>query len=157
MGTTTQPAALTIPAKYLEDARSALIKEIELDGEALRANQADMRGHADPDPTDRDAAAILLRNDLAVLDQLLAANGSTTVSAEHHREPLVEMLEAMVRILSERLADVVQYGPIPMGEVLDVATQLRWAAEEAIGLEPSMAHRLTRAEWRHIQTGREAA
>ena len=149
MARSTESAKLTIPADYLEDARSALIKEIELDGEALRASQADFRADGHNDPTDRDSSALMLRRDLELLGQL-PADGDAVVTAQHNRMamPLVEMLEAMARVLSERLVDVVQYGPIPMGDVLDVATQLRWAAEEAIRLDPSMDRRLKAIDWR---------
>lgn len=128
-------ATITVPAAYLEDARVALVGEIEIDGTVLRAADAQ---------EDREASARILQRDLRLLEELLHATGDITVTAEHDRvsSPLTGMLDGMVRVLSERLRDVAEYGPIPMGDVLDVAARLRWVAEEAIRIDPSQAKRL---------------
>jgi len=60
--------------------------------------------------------------------------------------PVVHILEDVVRLNSERLHDLAQYGPLPMGDVLDVAERLRWAAEEAIRIEPELATKLREGE-----------
>jgi hypothetical protein len=140
---------VTIPAAYLKDARIAVIAEIKDDGGALHAHQ-DVLARADR-PSD---VKILSRN-LGLLEQLLDATGDTKVTAvsDNTSNPVCEMLQKVVEVLSDRLKDVCQYGPLPMGDALDIAARLRWAADEAIRLEPSLDHRLTLQD----QLGREAA
>jgi hypothetical protein len=80
-----------------------------------------------------------------LLDQLLAATEDTTVESEQDRisAPVGEMLGGIVRVLSRRLRGASMYEPVPMGDVLDIAERLRWAAEEAIRVEPDINHRLS--------------
>jgi hypothetical protein len=52
----------------------------------------------------------------------------------------------MVRALSARLERLSVYGPLPMGDVLDVAERLRWATEEAIRICPAANYRLREGE-----------
>ena len=104
-----KPVAIAIPADYLEDVRTALIAEIENDGNALQTDQEAVRSGSsseDVGRADRASAARLLRNDVRLLDQLLDAGGQTRVSAEP--ETLHEVLQAMVRVLSSRLVDEVR-------------------------------------------------
>ncbi len=61
-------------------------------------------------------------------------------------DPLVHVLEGLIRLLEERLREAAQYGPLPMGDVIDIAAELRWAAEEAIRMLPQLATRLTPRE-----------
>jgi len=129
------PVAITIAAGYLQDVRSALVAEIASDSEALRTAQS----------ADRSSSTLILRRDMPLLDRLLNASDDVELTAEHDNisSPLVHMLEALIRLLLERLGTAAQYGPIPMGDVLDVAAELHWAAEEAIRIEPTLATRLT--------------
>jgi hypothetical protein len=115
--------AMTIPADYVEDVRTALIEEIEEDGNFLQTSQEQ----------DRTDTARLLRNDVRLLDQLLDASGQTKVSAEP--DTLAEVLQAIVRVLSSRLVAECEYSPITMAAVLDLASRLRWAAQESAALD----------------------
>jgi hypothetical protein len=126
-------ASVTIPAGYLEDARRALIAEIHDDGDAMRR-----------DPSELEGSARILRRDVRLLDQLLGATEDTTVVSERDKtsDPIAEMLEGIARALSKRLERVSQYGPVPMGDVLDIAERLRWAAQEAIRVCPDLDSRL---------------
>ncbi len=76
---------------------------------------------------------------MTLLDQILHASGDTTVKGEG--SDISFILEKMVRLLSVRLDDAKQYGPINMGAVLDLASRLRWAAEEAIRIDPRLDER----------------
>jgi hypothetical protein len=140
-------ATIVVPAEYLEDARRALAVEIRDDSAALR------------DPSERESSARILRRDVRLLDQLLAATEDTTVEAEKDRisDPIADMLGEMVRVLSKRLEVVRRYGPVPMGDVLDIAERLRWAAEEAIRVEPDVNHRLSDDDLRRGLSDSEAA
>jgi hypothetical protein len=129
-------ATVTIPAAYLEDARTALVTEIADDSKSLQGR------------TERDdcaSSALILRRDLRVLDEVLGATDDVKLTAEHDRtsSPLLHLLEEMVRQLVKRLHNTAQYGPIPMGELLDLTEQVRWAAREAIRIEPAVGNRLT--------------
>jgi len=42
----------------------------------------------------------------------------------------VHVLEATVRVLSSRLTDTCQYGPLPDLDVLELSYRLQWAAHE---------------------------
>jgi hypothetical protein len=130
-----RPVSITIPADYLEDVRTAVIAEIENDGNALRSANAE----------DRRSSELILRRSTQLLKPLLEATGGVELQAEQDTtsSPLVHALEALVRMLSERLRAAAQYGPIPMGDVADLAAEMRWAAEEAIRIDPGMATRLT--------------
>jgi hypothetical protein len=128
--------AITIPADYLEDVRTALIVEIENDGNALQTNQEAVTSSSrkeDLGREDRASSVRLLRNDVRLLDQLLDASGQTKVSADW--ETLTEVLQAMVRVLSSRLVDECGYAPVDMVAVLDLAGRLRWAARESAGID----------------------
>jgi hypothetical protein len=127
--------AITIPADYLEDCRSALLEEIASDSHALRSAS----------PNDQRSSAVILSRSTRLLDPLLKATGDTKLTSEHAitSSPLVHMLEAMIRSLLPRLSNAARYGPMPMGDVADLAAKLRWAAEEAIRIDPEVAIRLT--------------
>ena len=146
--TDVQLATLTIPAAYVEDVRSALVDEIENDSDALTVNQAALaESRADRlemHLADRDASVGILARDLRLLEQLRDVSGETDISGDV--DTLAHTLEAVVRVLGRRLTDVCQYGPIPMGDVVDIAARLRWAAEEAIRADPGLDHRLTRED-----------
>ena len=134
----TTSATITIPADYLEDARSAALAEITNDSDALRT----------ANPEDRGMSTVILQRSLRLLDPLLNATGDVQITGEQDNmsSPLVHMLEAQIRLLIERLRCAAQYGPLPMGEVIDIAAELRWAAEEAIRMAPQLATRLTSDE-----------
>ena len=136
-----EQVAVTIPAAYLEDVRSALAKEIKMDGDALRADQAklvaavgarDIEFH----PDDRDGAADSLSQDVRLLEQLHNATGDTKLTGE--AGTLAHTLEATVRVLCGRLKGVCQYGPLPMRDVIELSSRLRWAADEAIRIYPEL-------------------
>jgi hypothetical protein len=128
-------ASVLIPAGYLEDARRAVLAEIHNDSSALK----------DDDAIDRESSASILRRDMRLLDQILGATEDTTVESEQDgtSTPVVEMLEEIIKVLSKRLQRTSDYGPLPMGDVLDIAERLRWAAEEAIRVEPGINQRLS--------------
>lgn len=144
MSTTTaptdRPATLTVPAAYLEDARNAAAREVNSTGDMLRENHADYLRRGDT-PDDRDSAACILARDTQLLNEILSAEGEIVLTSAQDRQgcPLVEMLEQMVRVLAERLSEAAGYAPVAMGDVLQVTERLRWAATEAIRIEPSIA------------------
>jgi len=130
----TTSATITIPAGYLEDVRSAAIAEVASDSRALHG----------ADAADRGMSELILRRST----RLLNAAGDVELSAESDNtsSPLVHVLEGLIRLLEERLREAAQYGPLPMGDVIDIAAELRWAAEEAIRMLPQLATRLTPRE-----------
>jgi hypothetical protein len=123
-------AVLTIPAKYLEDVRAALQREIALDGDAFQR----------ADPADQAVNVRIISRDLDLFQQILGADSDTVVSSEKDgtSSPVTHTLEAVVRVLAARLDEEKEYGPINMGAVLDIAEELRWAATEAIRIEPRL-------------------
>jgi hypothetical protein len=137
-----QSAEITIPADFLEDVRSALVAELDDDSDRLRTNQAELlsggkdrsENWARATRADRDSAVSFLRNDLRMLDELLGATGDTKVIVE--RDMLFHVLEAMGRLLTERLREEMGYGPLDMGTVLELGNRLRWTAEQAIRIYP---------------------
>lgn len=138
-----QPSNLTVPAEYLEDVRSALIREIKTDSTALKRDQslvlergleADLReGRRE----DRAGAAGFLRNDLRLLDQLLDATADTAVTGD--RDTVVFVLEEMIRVLTERLSERMGYTPLNVDAVLAITERMRWAAEQALRIEPGLS------------------
>ena len=123
-----QSAAIVIPADYLEDVRSALVQELANDVDALRTNQTDL-ATGKWGPEDRDASLRLLSRDVAALGRVAAAAEATELVAE--RQTLFHALEALCRLLTDRLIERMGYGPVDMGAVLDLTARLRWAAGEA--------------------------
>jgi len=135
-----QSAAITIPADYLEDARSALAVEVHEDSDRLRAEQADVasgkRPNEDLARSDLASAMSTLRKDVRLLDELLDVSGDANVTAGS--DTLAEMLEATVRVLSGRLAEEMRYGPLNMGAMRELADRLRWAADETNRIWPAL-------------------
>ena len=127
-------ATITIPAAYLKDARVAAIREVSEDAGAF----------ANGDTIDLRSNVKILDRSVRLHDELLAATGDVTVTAESDNtsSPITHLLEEMIRVLAERLDDAKGYAPVPMRDVLDIAEELRWAATEAIRLHP------TEADWR---------
>ncbi|MGI8864978.1 MAG: hypothetical protein ACR2JH_11390 [Solirubrobacteraceae bacterium] len=117
---------ITIPAAYLEDVRRALAAEIDNDADWIKASE----DHAE----DREGAVRHLRTDLGLLDSVLAADESTELAADPHG--LFHMLEAFIRLLTERLTQEIDYAPISMGPVIEILGRLQWAADEALRLFP---------------------
>jgi len=99
---------------------------------------------------DRGSSALILRRSIRLLDPLLKATGDTKLTAEHDNtsSPLVHMLEAMIRSLLIQLKRRCAVWPMPMADVADLAGELRWAAEEAIRIDPALEHRLSPDEWK---------
>jgi DNA-binding PucR family transcriptional regulator len=124
-----QSVEIVIPATYLEDARKALSIEIALDAESI----------AQDDPLERHSTVEILQRDVRLQQQILTAEGDVKVSAERDRvsSPIEHMLDEIVRVVAKRLDDAKEYGPTPMGTILDIADELRWAANEAIRIAPS--------------------
>ena len=122
-------ATLKIPAAYLEDARKASATEIALDGEYLR----------DAGPEDRPGSIKMLEREVRLHAALCATDGDVEVSAEQDNtsSPIEHMLDQVVRILAGRLDEAKGYGPVPMGDILEIADQLRWAATESLRMQPS--------------------
>jgi hypothetical protein len=141
-----EQAAVNIPTAYLEDVRSALAKEIKMDGDALRADQAKLVAAVGARDTefhrgDRDGAVDSLSEDMRLLEQLRNATGDTKLTGD--AGTLAHTLDATVRVLCRRLKDVCQYCPLPMGDVVELSARLRWAADEAIRIYPEFDHRLS--------------
>lgn len=122
-------ATITIPAAYLDDVRAALANEIREDGDRLCSDREDRAG-----------AAQHLHRDMHVFDQLLDASGDAEITASHDTfsSPLVAMLEAMVRELVGRLREEMDYAPLDMAAVRELADRLRWAADEALRIQPGL-------------------
>jgi hypothetical protein len=131
-------SAITIPADYLEDVRSAIIEEVTQDIGAVRSDHEEVLEAIGEDRTanrrsDRVAAVRILREDMRLLDDLVDADCDTTVSGS--RDAIGHVLQATVRVLSSRLADVCVYAPIDTAAVLELTGRLRWAAEETARVE----------------------
>ncbi len=134
----TEPAVITVPADYLEDVRSALVAEIKQDGEMLSDNQEDaVRLSSVPPEVDRDASVEHLRRDIRALEQLLAATEDTELLTD--RGTGFHALERMCRLLTDRLAAEMNYGPLDMLAVLTTVTRLEWAAKQAMAIYPQLA------------------
>ena len=126
-------ATLKIPAAYLEDARSAVVAEIVSDGDMLHTNhQSALEGRFGGMTEDRTSAAATLHRDMRLLDQIVDADGEVTLEGESG--DLWFVLEEVVRLLAARLDEAKEYSPIDMAAVLNIAKQLRWAAEESSDL-----------------------
>jgi hypothetical protein len=130
---------LTIPAAYLEDARTAITREIEIDADVLRDQQVE--AIRSPKSASVDSSAEILRRDLALLDEMLGVTDDVTVTAPHDgcSSPITNMLQAMSRVVAKRLRDEAQYSPLDMGAVLEISERLAWCAREAIQIEPRLA------------------
>lgn len=128
-----QSTAITVPADYLDDIRSALVAEIHDDSEMLQTNQVALEesggSHPEMHLADRDSSLGLLRTDVEMLNQLFGVSGGVTLTADPGS--LDSVLERMARLLIGRLGDECEYAPIKMDAVLALVGRLRWAAEEA--------------------------
>lgn len=124
-------SVITIPAAYLEDVRAALVAEIKSTSESLALDQVALLSasgdRAELCAADRDNALRLLRKDVEALDELRQAHGETRLAADAGNV-LAFLLEAMVRLLAERLNEECNFGPLDMGAVFEIAERLRWAA-----------------------------
>ena len=132
-------AEVTIPAGYLEDVRTALVREINSESAAIQTDQESVLEGNGVAPVDRAAAVRLLHEDMRLIDQVLDATSDTKMTGE--RDAVSHALEEMVRVLSGQLEDACGYAPVNLGAVLDIADRLRWAATEAIRIEPSLDER----------------
>jgi hypothetical protein len=126
-------ATIEIPARYLTDARQALAVELTLSAECLR----------DGDEQDRASNVDIIERDTRLLSQLSASDDDMTVSAERDNvsSPIEHMLDQIIRVVAARLDEQKQYGPVPMGAILDIAEELRWAASEATRIWPGADER----------------
>ncbi len=122
------PERLTVPAEYLEDVRRALVWEIDNDADWIKASQ----DHAE----DRESAISHLETDLRLLDAVLGAAESTDLDLAAGPHDLFPLLEAFLRLQTERLTTEVGYAPIPTALVLEITGRLQWAAGEAFRLFP---------------------
>jgi hypothetical protein len=122
-------ATITIPAEYLEDARCALTHEIQDDGEALNGQS----------PDERPSSTLILKRDMQLLELLLDATEDVTVEVEDDRvsDPVLDMVETMARQVVGRLDRECVYGPLPIGEMLPIVEELRWAMAEGARLNPA--------------------
>lgn len=138
MSTTTEQVKLTIPAAHLEDVRTALADEIRMDGDRIHADQDavlevlgnDLAGNRREDLA---LAVRTLREDVQLFDQILDATDDVTVTGDEGA--IRHVLDAVVRVLSGRLADEAEYSPVPMDKVLEISEGLRWATTEANRIE----------------------
>jgi methylmalonyl-CoA mutase cobalamin-binding subunit len=130
-------ATLLIPAAYLHDVRAAIIDQCVQDSDDLRcdhgavlnANEEIVQAAA------KDRASVLRRmnENVSVLNQVFDAEGDTTITDT--AEKLADTLGVMNRLLTERLTA----GCVPEeepAELLRRLDEMRWAAEEAIRLDP---------------------
>jgi hypothetical protein len=103
MAAVAELAGLTIPAEYVEDARAALIQEIQGSVESARSDQD--RVLVDPGEVqlaDRaDGVEILLRN-IRLPAQFVELPGGPELTAEcdNVSHPLLHLLEQMMRVLT---------------------------------------------------------
>lgn len=121
-------ATITIPAAYLEDAQRALMYEIRSAGEALDGQP----------PEERPSSMLILQRSTQLLERLLGATTDVTLEAEDDMisNPILHMIEAMIRRLVGRLDELGVYGPLPIGEMLPLMDELRWTMAEAARLNP---------------------
>lgn len=141
----TAPATITIPAAYLEYARSAIIAEIQQGSKYIDTNQdailaADTPEWAKTCRLDLASSVRFLHADMSLLEQLLDADGvDTKITGEHGA--VTTTLDAIARVLSNRLDDACGYAPVPMGDVFELSAAMRWAAEEALRIDPGLDER----------------
>lgn len=134
-----EPAVITIPADYLEDMRSALVAEVRRDSDMLRANQEEaVRLSSELGDADRDSAVEALQRDLRALEQLLPADPPDRELLTD-REIAFHALESMCRLLTDRLVEEMEYGPLDMLAMLNTATRMEWAARQAMAIYPELA------------------
>jgi hypothetical protein len=130
-----EPVKVTIPAACLEDVRTAIVTEIQDDGEMLGSNHKEVLDGLPAGSEDRSAAVRHLSEDMQLLGQVLDAEGETTMTGD--RDAVGMVLERLVRVLVPRLVDEASYGPMEMRAVLDITGRMQWAAREAIRVAPS--------------------
>ncbi len=119
---------VVIPAAYVDDARKALSIEIVFDAERV----------AEDDPVEWHSAVEILQRDVRLQQQIASAEGDIKVSAVRDgiSSPIQHMLDEIVLVVATRLDDTKKYGPLPMGTILDIADELRWAANVVIRIAP---------------------
>ena len=132
-------ATLVIPAAYLHDVRAAVIGQCVQDSDDLRCDhEAALNANKEVVQLAANDRAHVLRRineNVSVLNQVFDAEGDTTVTATG--EKLAGTLGEMNRLLSDRLTA----GCIPdeePAELLRRLDEMRWAAEEAIRLDPRL-------------------
>jgi hypothetical protein len=128
-------AQITIPAAYLEDVRTAVIAAVRDDGTMLQSNHQEVLDGSVVATEDRVSTVRCLVEDLSLLDQVLAADSETTVTGDSCA--IGHVLQRLARVFIDRLIDETQYTPVPMRAVLDLTSQVQWAAGEAIRVCPS--------------------
>lgn len=138
------PITISIPAAYLEDARSALVEEINQGSKAVTSDQeailtADRPEWAETRRADLASAVRLLHADMSLLEQLLDADGDTKLTGD--QDAIGHVFEAITRVLSSHLDVACGYAPIDMGAVLELSAAMRWAADQAIRIEPTLDDR----------------
>lgn len=135
MGISAVQQSLTIPAESLEDVRSALIAEIKDDGEALASDHGQTSQVVRE--ADRASSVRILARDLQLLEAVINETETVTLTAERDQlaDTFRHVLEAVVRVLIDRLEEVSSVGPMDMVEVLSVGERLLWTARSALELE----------------------
>src|SRR5437764_792862 len=111
MATPSERATITVPAAYLEDAASAITKEVELDAEALHA--ADPAGprlvRADPAPRHGAARRVVGRR-----------RRRRVVGGAGQRERAALPPAGRDGASGDRLVEVMGFGPVNMDAVLEL-------------------------------------
>ena len=135
-------ATLVIPAAYLHDVRAAVIEQCVQDSDDLRCDHGAVLNANEEvvqlAASDRARALLRMNKNVSVLNQLFDAEGDTAITAAG--ESLADTLGVMNRLLTERLSA----GCIPEeepAELLPRLDEMRWAAEEAIRLDPRLEAR----------------
>jgi hypothetical protein len=137
----TAPTELHIGAAQLGDVRMAIIELYRDELDAVRDEYERLGADGDR-PLGEDGAARLAaaRSRLTAatvrFDRILRCGQETTVTSEP--QALAQLLQETVQVLSGRLASLAERRPVPMRAVLDLTERMRWAAGEAIRIDPRL-------------------
>jgi hypothetical protein len=132
-----QIVTITIPAEYMDDFRSAVVREIEHDAEWVRGQHKEKVDAIDSGDQElvelrrRDEAGAIrsLQEDVNLLLQLPDVDGDVTVSAE--QSALRHVLDEMGGQLAARITRLYKYGPALVEQVPALLESLRWSAVQA--------------------------
>jgi hypothetical protein len=135
-----QIVTITIPAAYMDDFRSAVVREIEHDGEWARGQHKEKVDAIDSGDQElgelrrQDEAGALrsLREDVTLLLQLPDVEDvDREVSVSVERSALRHVLDEMGGQLAARITRLYVYGPALVEQVPALLESLRWSAVQA--------------------------
>lgn len=113
-------ASLTIPARYLPEARVALMQQIDNDADWVKSVI---------DSQDLEGALNCMQGDLGLHRQLRDA----TTDIELIDDPshsIETLLEGIIRKAVVYLQEEAEYGPLPRAEMTEIVDRMRWALTE---------------------------